>query len=156
MPRSHQATFRPLIISATANEQSTHTPHCVIPPKNLPMLSNYQTSAVFDYRYRYRDISPYWIISISTPVISKLSIWRRTIQPAVRLDERVSRWFNLTGGQRRVNYLARQRQRTAGSRGRQSPIVGVRGGGILLAREPCAGKAINLQVRLQSLLPVLR
>jgi len=79
---------------------------------------------VFDYRYRYRyrDISTYRIISISTPVISKLSIWRRTIQPAVRLDERVSRWFNLTGGPQRVNYLARQR--TAGSRGRQSPIVG--------------------------------
>ena len=81
------------------------------------------SSAVFDYRYS--DISLYRIISISTPVISKLSIWRRTIQPAVRLDERVSRWFNLTGGRRRVNYLARQR--TAGSRGRQSPIVGVRG-----------------------------
>ena len=86
------------------------------------------TSAVFDYRYRYRyrDISPYRIISISTPVISKLSIWRHTIQPAVRLDERVSHWFNLTGGRRRVNHLARQW--TAGSRGRQSPIVGVRGG----------------------------
>ena len=90
-----------------------------------------RNSAVFDYRYRYRDISPYRIISISTPVISKLSIWRRTIQPAIRLDERVSRWFNLTGGQRRVN--------TWRDSGEPWPTIthcgGCVGGGILLLSE---------------------